>query len=183
DERHAVRRGRQLLVEPGEAAGVELAATLAGPLAVQHDEPHRPKLDRVLNGRARRAGDVEVTAERVAVVVIAGQRVHRHAEPREQFANDRVLVVGGVVRQVAGDEHGIRHVRQLPHGLNNDGQAGDWIRVRPRRADVRVTELDEQERHGHRYGSRSYGYSVSRSYPSSVTSTRSSIMQPPNSFV
>jgi hypothetical protein len=128
---------------------VELAAVFAGPCAVDHDEPQRAELRRVLNGLAPGAGNAEVAVERIPVVVVAGQDERSRVEAPHELANLLVLVVRGVLRQVARDEHGVRALLERAHGVDRRRKSRDRVDAVPRCADVRVAQLDEQEGPAH----------------------------------
>jgi hypothetical protein len=127
DERRALRCGGELAVEPREPLAVELTLRLAGTRAVEHDEPERARVGRVLHRRSSLTGEIEARPQRVPLVVVPRQRIGRRAEPGNLFAHERVLVRRGVVGEVAGDEDGGGTVGQLPRRLDRPLQPGDRI--------------------------------------------------------
>ena len=99
--RQSIRRACELSIEPTQPTRVQFAPILSWSCAVQHHEPQRPEIHRVLHRRAHCSGQVEMPPERFTVVMVSGQDVDRHAELREQLAHKLILSVGGVVGQVA----------------------------------------------------------------------------------
>lgn len=91
--------------------------------------------------------DPKVLMQCATIVVIAGHHVERRPQRCEKLSD---LVVFRMVRQVAGDED---RVRLTPHGtdrMDRRVHACHGIdRPAPRRTDVQITELDDQERTVH----------------------------------
>jgi hypothetical protein len=87
--RRPVGRARELGIEPGEAPCAQLAALLAGNHRVEADQPQRVVVERVMQELAvlRQVPVVgKGPAQRVALVVVAGNRMERHGERREDLA-------------------------------------------------------------------------------------------------
>jgi hypothetical protein len=114
--------------------------------AVENDEPQRAEVGRILHGLTVRAGNAKVTAERKPVVVIAGEDIERRLERRQQVANLLVLGVGGMIGQIAGNEHRVRIRHEVPDRRDRGGKHRGGIPASPVRPDVGIAELDEQER-------------------------------------
>ena len=138
--------GCQLRIEPREPLLVQGAVILARPGGVDHDEPQRAEVGRVLDGLVVHAGDVEVAAEGGPVVVVAREDVDRHVERREELEHLLVLGIGGVLREIAGDKHGVRPRPQRLDRLDRGGERGDGIAAAPVGPEVRIAELREQKR-------------------------------------
>jgi hypothetical protein len=145
DQRRGSGRLGERTIEPGERVGAELAAVLARDRRVERDEAQRPEVGGVVDALVAGAGELEVAAQRRAGVVVAGQDVQRQPERLEQGPDLLVLVVGGVLGQVAGDEHGRRARLERGDRLDGGGQPCDRVAAVPLGADVRVAELREQE--------------------------------------
>src|SRR5215203_4733490 len=146
DDRELLGRTAQLGVEPLEPSGVELAGILARPSRVEHEEPQRAEIDRVLHRLAVSTGDAEVAAESSAVVVIARQRVQVRRERRQELAQQLVLLVGGVIGEVARQEDCIRLWTETPHGLDRSREPRYRLVVEPVRSDVRIAQLGKEKR-------------------------------------
>jgi hypothetical protein len=101
NQRHSIRRGCQLGVEPAQPVGIQLARILARSRAVEDHEPQGPEIHRVLHRRPRCSGQVEMPAERVTVVVVSGHDVDGRAELLDQLTHGLVLAAGTIVREVA----------------------------------------------------------------------------------
>ena len=80
------------------------------------------------------------------VVVVARQHVHRRLQRCEQLAQLFVLLVGRVVREVAGQEHRIGLGPDRANRLDRRGEPRHGLIVEPLGADVRIAELREEER-------------------------------------
>jgi hypothetical protein len=79
------------------------------------------------------------------VVVVSGEHVKR-PERRKQLLHLLVLLVGGVIGNVAGHQH---RVGLWAHGTNSLDRRGEpeyGLVVEPVGPDVRVTQLREEER-------------------------------------
>src|SRR5687768_11923520 len=118
---------------------------LARPRAVEDDEPQRAEIGRVLHRLTVRAGNAEVTAQREAVVMVAGQDEERWLERRQPLAYLLVLDIGGMVYEVTRDQHRVRPRLERQDGLDRGGEHRDGIPAAPVRADVGIAELDEQK--------------------------------------
>ena len=122
EQRWLLRRRGQLGVEPVEPLGVQRTRILAGSRRVEHDEPQRAEIDRILHRLAVGARHAEVAMEGAAVVVVARQHVQRRPEGSEQLAHLLVFGIGGVVREIAGDEH---RIRPWPHRADRLDRRGE----------------------------------------------------------
>ena len=89
------------------------------------------------------AGEIELAANRRAVVVIADENEQRNGERREELPNRRVLRVGSTVGQVARDQDGAGRRPDRSYRLDGRSQPGDWIALDPFGADMGVAELHE----------------------------------------
>ena len=141
---------------------------------IQADQAYGAEVGCVAHGFVGGTRDVEVPAQRAPVVVVAGQDEERRAERSEERAGERVLRVGRVVGQVSGDENRVRRHRQTTDRLNGCGEAGDRVEpgTCPRRSDVRIAELRDQERAGHPVPRRAAASQVpSPTAPSPTTSS------------
>jgi hypothetical protein len=120
--------------------------------AVDDNEPDRPQVGRVLHGCATFPGQVEVTTQGIATIVIAGQGVQRCSDARESLAYQPILGVGSVIGQVARQEDRLRSWSELVHRLGDGVEPDDRIAAAPIGTDVRIADLDEQKRlgYGHR---------------------------------
>jgi hypothetical protein len=90
-----------------------------------------------------------VTAQRKAVIVVAGQDVERRLERRQQLVNQLVLGIEGMFGQITGEQHRVGVRLDFLHRLDRSGEPRDGIAVTPVRTDVGVAELDEHERSLH----------------------------------
>ena len=136
----------QLGVKPTEPLGVQSTRVLAGARGVEHDEPQRAEVDRVLHGVAVSARHAEVAMEGAAVVGVARQDIQRRVQWGEQLAHLLVLGIGGVVREIAGDEHRIRLLPHRADRFDRRRESRHGITVGPLRSDVRIAELREEKR-------------------------------------
>ena len=143
------RVGKRLL-QPYEPVGVELAAVLAGARAVEHDEPERPEVDRVLHRLGARAWRAEGATQRSTVVVVARKRVEREPERRKHLSELLVLAVGGMVGEVPREEHCVRLRLERADGIDGRGERRYGVAVAPVRPDVRIAQLDDQKGPRHR---------------------------------
>jgi len=145
--------GRELRLEPGAVLEVEPPLHAPRHRGVAGDEPHIAQANRVAEGLARAPGrdlQGEVLAHGVAVVVVSGQHVDGQLQRRQELAHPLVLARARLVDQIARDQH-----RREPVGLR--AQRPHHRRQRLRRlavaradADVRVGDLGDQGRLGHR---------------------------------
>ena len=92
----------------------------------------------------------EVAAHDRAVVVVAGQHVHRHGQPGEELGHPLVLGRGAALAQVTADEHGVGRGVEGHHRLDHRGEtARALVAVAlvaiPRSAHVQVAQLGEHE--------------------------------------
>jgi hypothetical protein len=148
-DRGRVRRDRQRRVEPAQPLAAELAAILARKRAVDDHQAELTEVDRILNRLPSCARNVEVAVERVAVVVVAREDVRRRLDACEQGAHLLVLRVGGVLGEVAGDENRVGPSVEGVHRLDGRLEPRDRVDAVPRRADVQVAQLHEDERPAH----------------------------------
>jgi hypothetical protein len=81
--------------------------------------------------------------------VVSRQYIKRSVEPRDQLPHELIFAVGGVVREVAGDQHGIRAIRQPSYRFDDCRESADGITTGPGRADVGIAQLDDDERLSH----------------------------------
>ena len=135
-----VGRGGELLVEPLEPGGVELAVVVAVAQRVEADEAHVEVVDRVRE-RIAVAREVRVMAERGhelgAVVVVAGDQVGRDVDGIEQLAEQRVLGRGAVVDEIAGEQEHVgtrRHRREVRRARRRGARARRRTAAARRRA-------------------------------------------------
>ena len=138
---HGHDRGRvAILGEPGlqprEPLGAERAVVAAGLRGVAADEPQRTAARHVAVVLARGVGDGErqreALAQRRAIVVVAGEHVHRHRQRREQLAGALVLARAAVLGEVAAHEDRAGRGIQRGHRAHRGGQR-DARGRRPRR--------------------------------------------------
>ncbi len=81
--------------------------------------------------------------------MVAGEDVDGRGHGANELLDQRVLVVGPVVDQVAGDEQGVGAIGQSPHGVEYRGQPRHRVGGSPVAADVGVADLGDEERGGH----------------------------------
>jgi hypothetical protein len=83
--------------------------------------------------------------EHVAVVVVAGNQVHRHRERRQQGAQTLVLRGAAGVDQVAGRQHNVGPRPQTKQMLDGAGEVGRCVHTAVGQhafgPDVRVRDL------------------------------------------
>ncbi len=97
--------------EPGEAGGAKGAADLARKDGIEADQAERPVLDRVVEefaGRRQIALVGEGVAQRVAMVVVAGDDVDRHRQPVEGHAEAGVVLRKAAVGEIARRQDDVR---------------------------------------------------------------------------
>ena len=81
-----------------------------------------------------------------AVVVVARQHVHRRSQRCKELADLLVLLIGCVVRDVAGEQHRIRLRPDRTDRLDRRGEPGHRLVVEPLGTDVRIAQLREKKR-------------------------------------
>jgi hypothetical protein len=110
-----LRRGRECQREPLQALRAQLSAVLAGNDGIDGDDAQLVFFDRVLDERRKlvQIGVIgKCRAQRFAVVVIAGDQIHRHRQRRDDFAQQRVLLRLAAVDEIAGHHDDIGLLRQ-----------------------------------------------------------------------
>jgi hypothetical protein len=81
--------------------------------------------------------------------MVTGQDGERRLERRQQLTNLFVLDIESVIGQVTGDQHPVRVRLECADAFDRGGKHRDGVPVAPIRADVRITELDKEERSLH----------------------------------
>ena len=140
---------RQRVIEPSEPVHVEGAGILVWACRIDGDEPQGPEIGGVLNRLSVAPGHAEVPVQRATVVVVPGQHAERTAQRREKLTHQLVLRIGGVVRKVPGDQHGVGLGAQGFDRLDRRDEPGHWIAFCPVRPDMKIAQLDEEKRPGH----------------------------------
>lgn len=130
DQGRAFGRCRQGVLEPLQALGAHLPAVMAVAFGVQSDQPQGVIFQHVVQERAV-AGQVTQIAEvlpyHVAVVVIAGNDEDRHFQALEFTAHDFIILLVGLVDQIAGRQHQIGPGGKAVEMLNGRVQGGNGI--------------------------------------------------------
>ena len=122
--------------------------------------------DRVLHRLDAAARESEVATQSAAVVVVAAEYVDRRVQGRQELLHTLVFLVGRMVGQVAGDEHRVDGAERA-NRRDGRGEPRDRVALRPLGADVRVAQLDEEERPAHH--ARSSASHAARSSSSACT--------------
>ena len=87
DHRWDPRCGGQLSVQPAEALTVEHSAILAWTSGVEHDQPQRSDVYRVLDWLRAGPRQTEVSTQHKAIVMVAGKDMSRRTQWRQQLAH------------------------------------------------------------------------------------------------
>ena len=153
--------GGQLQLQPLQAFLAQRALAVAGHHGVQRDQPQLADVHGVLDEAfAAQPGVLgKGGAQRVAVIVVAGQQVDgKRAQRRQQAAQVGVFGRPAEVGQVAGDHQGVRLLGQGQHALHRALQVLGGIDAAVGQAagfaDVQVGELGQEGGHGGAQGFR-----------------------------
>jgi hypothetical protein len=138
--------GGELAVEPLETLLIEGARVLAGLGAVDHDQSQGPEVRGVLDRLIAGPRHGEVAPERGPVVVVPREHEDGRVERPKQLQHLLVLGVGGVLGEVAAEEHGIGIGPHRLDRLDRGRQRGDRVTAAPFGAQMRIADLREQKR-------------------------------------
>ena len=151
DQRGGVRALGQRAVEPVEPGRAQRAMTGAGHDGVEHHDPHRQVVDRILHEAVIHPAPLrQMRVQHLAAVMVARPDPDRHRQDPPQHVGEQfVLRRQAAIGQVAGDDH---HIRRRPQRrdpakrpFRQHVRLGHAIGRHPLGADVQIGNLGNRE--------------------------------------